>query len=125
MESVAKILFLWGLVLVLYTLTLVPRSRGCSVQEGFVGELAPAPASLKDPREPYHLLKGVLPDAAKDNQLNFGLTAGACTASDITFKHTLTGNYVQETNNFKRTSPESCSAPFRELVNNFYQPSNP
>jgi hypothetical protein len=121
MESVAKILFLWGLVLVLYAFTLVPRSCGCaSGAEGFVGDVAPASASLKDPREPYHLLKGVLPNAAKDNQLNFGLTARACAASDITFKHTLTGNYAQETNNFKRKSPESCSAPFRELVNNFY-----
>jgi hypothetical protein len=122
MESVAKILFLWGLVLVLYALVLVPRplQAASDVNEGFVAELAPAPATLKDPREPFHLLKGVLPDAPKDNQLNFELNSSYCTASDIAFKHTLTGNYVQETNNFKHRSPESCSAPFHELVNNFY-----
>lgn len=80
----------------------------------------PAPSSLNE-RIPYHLLQGVLKDAPKDNQDNSKLNSCACYGIDFQNRIQLTGNYVQRTNNYKRLNPDSCSAPFRELVNNFYE----
>jgi hypothetical protein len=81
----------------------------------------PAPASLNE-HIPYHLLQGVLPDAKVDNQDNSKLNSCACHAIDFANRIQRTGNYTQLTNNYKRMNPDSCSAPFHELVNNFYQP---
>ncbi len=104
-------------------------------KEGFSGQLltpglfglmtpepvsGPAPASLNE-RVPYHLLQGVLKDAPKDNQDNSMLNSCACYAKDFQNRIQLTGNYRQLTNNYKRENPDSCSAPFHELVNNFYE----
>lgn len=80
----------------------------------------PAPASLNE-RIPYHLLQGVLKDAPKDNQDNSQLNSCACYNKDFANRIQLTGNYRQLTNNYKRENPDSCSAPFHELVNNFYE----
>lgn len=81
----------------------------------------PAPASLNE-HIPYHLLQGVLPDAKIDNQDNSKLNSCACHAIDFSNRIQRTGNYTQLTNNYKRMNPDSCSAPFHELVNNFYKP---
>ena len=81
----------------------------------------PAPASLNE-RIPYHLLRGVLPNAKIDNQDNSMLNSCACHHIDFANRIQRTGNYTQFTNNYKRMNPDSCSAPFHELVNNFYQP---
>lgn len=80
----------------------------------------PAPSSLNE-RIPYHLLQGFLKDAPKDNQDNSSLNSCACYGKDFQNRIQLTGNYVQRTNNYKRANPDSCSAPFHELVNNFYE----
>jgi hypothetical protein len=80
----------------------------------------PAPASLNE-RVPYHLLQGVLKDAPVDNQDNSKLNSCACYKKDFQNRIQLTGNYTQLTNNYKRSNPDSCSAPFHELVNNFYE----
>jgi hypothetical protein len=80
----------------------------------------PAPSSLNE-RIPYHLLQGVLKDAPVDNQDNSSLNSCACYGKDFQNRIQLTGNYVQRTNNYKRANPDSCSAPFHELVNNFYE----
>jgi hypothetical protein len=79
----------------------------------------PAPSSLNE-RIPYHLLQGVLKDAPVDNQDNSKLNSCACYTKDFQNRIQLTGNYIQRTNNYKRANPESCSAPYHELVNNFY-----
>jgi hypothetical protein len=72
---------------------------------------------------PYHLLQGVLDDAAVDDQPNTAFNAQACYESDFANRIQRTGNYSQMTNNYRRKNPDSCSAPVHELVNNFYKPS--
>lgn len=79
----------------------------------------PAPAAL-NPQTPYHLLTGVLKNAPVDNQDNSRLNSCACYGIDYENRMQRTGNFVQLTNNYKRANPDSCSAPFHELVNNFY-----
>jgi len=79
--------------------------------------------SMLNPRIPYHLLQGVLEDAAVDDQPNTAFNAQACYESDFANRIQLTGNYSQLTNNYRRKNPDSCSAPVHELVNNFYKPS--
>ena len=32
-------------------------------------------------------------------------------------------NYYQRTNNYKRTHPDDCSAPFHEMLGTFYKPT--
>lgn len=79
----------------------------------------PSNADL-NPRVPYHLLTGVLANAAVDNQDNTKLNSCACYNIDFANRIQRTGNYTQLTNNYKRANPDSCTAPFHELVNNFY-----
>lgn len=79
--------------------------------------------SMLNPRIPYHLLQGVLEDAAVDDKPNTAFNAQACYESDFANRIQLTGNYSQLTNNYRRKNPDSCSAPVHELVNNFYKPS--
>lgn len=86
-----------------------------------VPEFGPAATGLKDPRKPYHLLEGVLKDAAKDNDILNGPASGCCYESDFVTKMQLVSNYAQVTNNYKRKSADSCTAPFHELINNFYE----
>lgn len=81
----------------------------------------PAPASLNW-HYPYNLLQGVLPDIKKQNQINSMLNSCACSKIDFANRIQRTGNFTQLTNNYKRANPDSCSAPFHELVNNFYEP---
>lgn len=80
----------------------------------------PATADL-NPRDPYHLLQGVLKNAPVDNEDNNRLNSCACYNIDFANRIQRTGNYTQLTNNYKRANPDSCSAPFHELVNNFYE----
>lgn len=44
----------------------------------------------------------------------------SCFASDFGRLQEKTGNFRQLTNNYKRGYPDSCSSPFQELVNSFY-----
>jgi hypothetical protein len=82
----------------------------------------PADSAL-NARVPYHLLQGVLEDAAVDDQPNTAFNAQVCYESDFANRIQRTGNYSQMTNNYRRKNPDSCSAPVHELVNNFYKPS--
>jgi hypothetical protein len=80
----------------------------------------PAPDTLNQPRTPYHLLEGVLPNAPIDR---IGcLTAGCCNETDFEARTNLTGNYLQRTNNYKRGYPDNCSAPLHEFTLRFYKP---
>lgn len=79
----------------------------------------PAPAGLTQPRKPYHLLDGVLKDAPRDT---IGcLTAGCCNETDFEARTNLTGNYLQRTNNYKRSYPDNCTTPLHELTMSFYK----
>jgi hypothetical protein len=82
-------------------------------------ETVGADADLTNPRTPYHLLKGVLPDAEKDAPS--GLTAERCYQLDFSKRLEKTHNYIQRTNNYRHEAPDSCSAPFSDLVNSFYK----
>lgn len=73
-------------------------------------------------REPYHLLRDVFPPAgSKDDEEKISkVNSRSCYATD--FKRLLeSSSYRQMTNNFKHGYPDSCSAPYQELVLNFYK----
>ena len=75
-----------------------------------------APASLGN-RIPYHAIDDI--PSKMDSKLST-VTASYCRSVDTTAALEKTGNFRQITNNFKRGSPDSCSAPNQELVLAFY-----
>jgi hypothetical protein len=81
----------------------------------------PAGASLERPNDAYALLKGWLPEAAMEAGRP-KLTAQSCYETDFQARLERTGNYRQLTNNYKRGTPDSCSAPLTEMVLGVYQP---
>ena len=50
------------------------------------------------------------------------LGAASCAAADTSRQLELGGQYVQRTNNYRRTYPDSCSAPLTEFVGAVYRP---
>lgn len=84
-----------------------------------VSTLSPGLADLENLRQPYTLLRGVLPDSPA--QKTSGLDAKACYTGDFQNRLQRTGNFRQLTNNYKRGTPDSCSAPLTEFVTSFYQ----
>ena len=64
------------------------------------------------------LLNGVLQPASSPGNL----TTRSCYDTDFIAQNQKTGNYKQETNNFKHGNPDSCSAPLTEFVNSIYKP---
>jgi hypothetical protein len=124
-----------GLFLFIITYNSPRKVRQREQLSGFQ-DVAPAPVGEKpiqyvsgpadsalNAHVPYHLLQGVLDDAAVDDQPNTAFNSQACYESDFANRIQLTGNYSQMTNNYRRKNPDSCSAPVHELVNNFYKPS--
>lgn len=88
------------------------------------GSLQPATAALAQPRTPYTLLNDWLApveagSASASPASSF--TAERCHESDFQTRLERTGNYRQLTNNYKRGSPDSCSAPLQETVLGFYK----
>lgn len=81
---------------------------------------SPAPAELEKMADPYALLKGWLPTGV-DTVDKIKLNAQGCYEGDFQTRLERTGNYRQLTNNYKRGSPDSCTAPFTELVLPFYK----
>lgn len=53
-----------------------------------------------------------------------GLSAGGCAAQDRARQMELGGQYVQRTNNYRRTYPDNCSAPLTDFVDSIYAPNN-
>lgn len=54
---------------------------------------------------------------------NWGeMTSEKCYRSDIGESLKKTRNYLQRTNNYQRSHPDSCSAPNHEFVGTFYTP---
>ena len=80
---------------------------------------SPGPASLYN-NNPYHLLSDELPPPREKEALSC-VNSRSCYASDFERMVSKTGNYRQMTNNYKRGYPDSCSAPYQELVLNFYK----
>lgn len=98
----------------------MPRTRYFEDRPPYEDVSGPAAATLDQPRTPYHLLAGVLPNAPRDTLSC--ITSRGCVRVDFERRTDLTGNYRQLTNNYKRGYPDSCSAPFHELVLSFYKP---
>jgi hypothetical protein len=84
-----------------------------------MSSIAPGPADITNQRKPYHLLNGVLPDADADKPS--GLTAERCYSMNFATRFEKTNNYLQRTNNYKRGTPDNCTAPLSDLVDSFYK----
>ncbi len=80
---------------------------------------SPAPAQLYNKR-PYHLLGDEMSPPRVEESISC-VNSRSCYASDFQRMISKTGNYRQMTNNYKRGYPDSCSAPYQELVLNFYK----
>ena len=78
-----------------------------------------SPADIQNQRQPYHLLRGVLPDAEKDTVGTLG--AQGCYEGDFQTRFQPVSNYLQRTNNYKRAAPDSCSSPMTQFVTSFYK----
>jgi hypothetical protein len=90
--------------------------------EGAVMEFppdSPAPADIYN-NQPYHLLGDEM-SPPRINESISCVNSRSCYATDFQRMIDKTGNYRQMTNNFKRGYPDSCSAPYQELVLNFYK----
>jgi hypothetical protein len=134
-----KVLFLFAVIMVLFGF--VGRALPVDTISGFTSGPILQPASVAadlspgaplesvsgpdkaylSPRIPYHLLNGVIPNAPVDDQINSKMNSCSCYGTDFANRIQLTGNYIQMTNNYKRKNPDSCTAPYHELVNNFYK----
>ena len=79
----------------------------------------PGPANLYN-NTPYHLLGDEMPPPRVKETISC-VNSRSCYATDFERMVSKTGNYRQMTNNYKRGYPDSCSAPYQELVLNFYQ----
>lgn len=79
----------------------------------------PADSTLSTPREPYHLLGGVLEPATHDNRLaNF--TSECAYIADGQRLIEKTGTYGQVTNNYKHKKPDNGTTWLHELSLSFY-----
>jgi hypothetical protein len=70
--------------------------------------------------QPYHLLSDEF-SPPRENESISCVNSRSCYATDFNRLISKTGNYRQLTNNYKREYPDSCSAPYQELVLNFYK----
>jgi hypothetical protein len=52
------------------------------------------------------------------------MTSERCFRADIGESLKKTRNYLQRTNNYQRSHPDSCSAPYHEFVGTFYKPED-
>lgn len=90
--------------------------------EGAVMEFppdTPGPADLYN-NQPYHLLADELAPPRVKETISC-VNSRSCYATDFERMVSKTGNFRQMTNNYKRGYPDSCSAPYQELVLNFYK----
>ena len=79
----------------------------------------PAPVN-KDSHTPFHLLEDVMAPP-RDKEALSCVTSRSCYATDFDAQQSKLGNYRQWTNQYKRGTPDNCSAPRQELVLNFYK----
>lgn len=65
----------------------------------------------------------LIPMTAEEADQNWGrLTSEKCYRSDMGEALKLTRNFLQRTNNYQRSHPDSCSAPNHEMIGTFYRP---
>lgn len=80
---------------------------------------SPAPADIYN-NQPYHLLGDEMAPPRVNETISC-VNSRSCYASDFERMVSKTGTFRQMTNNYKRGYPDSCSAPYQELVLNFYK----
>jgi hypothetical protein len=80
---------------------------------------SPAPADVYN-NQPYHLLGDEIAPPRVTESISC-VNSRSCYATDFERMVSKTGNYRQMTNNYKRGYPDSCSAPYQELILNFYK----
>ena len=79
---------------------------------------SPQKADIYNLNMPYRLLQRegtCMPETIS------GVTSRSCYATDFQRLIELAPNYAQQTNNYKRGAPDSCTAPYHELVLSFYK----
>ncbi len=65
----------------------------------------------------------LIPQSAEEADQNWGkLTSERCYRSDMGEALKPTRNFLQRTNNYQRSHPDSCSAPNHEMIGTFYRP---
>jgi len=140
-QTAQTFLFIWGVIFLLFLVyyntvilnTNIVRPRldriepfqGAAVNAKAVvensvetiGRLEPDVATINRPREPYNLLKDVLPASTQ----RVSPTSQRCYETDFQTRIEKTGDYRQLTNNYKRGTPDSCSSPSHEYVLSFYK----
>ena len=79
----------------------------------------PSPVDLEN-SQPYHLLSDIMGEPRVKESVSC-VNSRSCYATDFERTIEKTGNYRQQTNNYKRKYPDNCSAPSQELVLNFYK----
>jgi hypothetical protein len=79
----------------------------------------PAPADIYN-NQPYHLLGDEISPPRVKESISC-VNSRSCYATDFERMISKTGTFRQMTNNYKRGYPDSCSAPYQELVLNFYK----
>jgi hypothetical protein len=79
----------------------------------------PSPVDLQN-TQPYHLLSDIMGEPRVKESVSC-VNSRSCYATNFERTIEKTGNYRQQTNNYKRKYPDSCSSPLQELVLNFYK----
>ena len=96
-----------------------PQFEGFENPQDSVGRSKLSPDVVE--QDPAHLLKDTIEITRPLNE--FGtLTQQKCFEHDGHRLPEVLGSYLQRTNNYVHTYPDSCSAPFKELVGSFYAP---
>jgi hypothetical protein len=106
-------------------------------REGFMAKVpAPSVVTPLEPVENEEPLLGasldlslpltsdrLIAQTVEESSENWGrMTSEKCFRYDMGEPLTKTRNYLQRTNNYSRSHPDSCSAPNHEFVGTFYRP---
>jgi hypothetical protein len=84
--------------------------------------LSPGPA-MSESTEKIIESAGLPAMSTAEAEANWGsMTSQTCYKSDIGESLKLTRNFLQRTNNYIHSHPDSCSAPNHEFVGTFYKP---
>jgi hypothetical protein len=116
------------ILLIIAAMILTNESNNWSGFEGFEGSEGPLmefPPDTPDSadlynNQPYHLLSDEF-QPPRDKESLSCVNSRSCYATDFEKVIAKTGSFRQFTNNYKRGYPDSCSAPYQELVLNFYK----
>jgi hypothetical protein len=105
-------------------------------REGFRTNPSPSVVTPQEPSENEEPLLGaaldttlplasdrLIPQTVEESSENWGrMTSEKCFRYDMGEPLKKTRNYLQRTNNYSRSHPDSCSAPNHEFVGTFYRP---